>query len=418
MASKHKEAAVHNPIAERVPFLDADTRAEAGKLPRKMDDTGGVSDKKNVVPEAAARRNWVLATAVLLLLSLFGVLEGQLAAVGFSKNDFQAPYFHTFLRFVFRIMAFPLSLLGRYVYAKARKRDFSSMNFVRHCAAAAGPEGFGFRTFFRFYFLPSITVIGAGLFYIVALTYVQPSVTSAFLVSTVALSYVLCILFLGHPHLVVKTFFVLLSMSGVALVAYATTNDPMGEQAYIGVICMVGSLLSLSLHQLFYSKSFPKADSDQAAFSVTVMFGAGLLVYWPVPLILWLTKVEVWSPETAPWGYLIGSVTSSLAVAFLYAFCLTLSSPFFVSLGDLLSLTLSGVSDHFIRNKDLPPLQIVGSVIIGVAFIFLLLPDEKLSVDLQRVFRRLDLSSGNPEDRSARRRSLPTVISMDKAKPA
>lgn len=72
MASKHKEAAVHNPIAERVPFLYADTRAEAAK----MADIG-VSDKKNVVPEVAARRNWVLATAVLLLLSLFGVLEGN-----------------------------------------------------------------------------------------------------------------------------------------------------------------------------------------------------------------------------------------------------------------------------------------------------------------------------------------------------
>ena len=45
-----------------------------------------------------------------------------------------------------------------------------------------------------------------------------------------------------------QTFFVVLSMSGVGLVAYATTTDPMKENAYIGVICMIGSLICLTLH--------------------------------------------------------------------------------------------------------------------------------------------------------------------------
>ena len=70
--------------------------------------------------------------------------------------------------------------------------------------------------------------------------------------------------------------------------------------------------MGIGLLQLFYTKSFADADSDQAAFSVTIMFGVGLLVYWPVPLILWLTEVEIWSVQTAPWPFLIGSVSSSL----------------------------------------------------------------------------------------------------------
>lgn len=71
-------------------------------------------------------------------------------------------------------------------------------------------------------------------------------------------------------------------------------------------------------------------------------------------------------------------------------------------------IALFSVVDHFIRGLPLATLQIVGSVITGVAFIALLMPDRLISINLQRfkksprkVHITVTESKGNPVTRNA-----------------
>ncbi|OQV15615.1 hypothetical protein BV898_10204 [Hypsibius exemplaris] len=354
-------------------------------------------------PPPQSKKPWLLASIVLILEVAGAVGEAQLTALGFKLSEsfnvtvgnettitpgrsFEAPYFYTLARFIARSTAFPILFVGMWIFSLVSAKSFSPKGFFRHCSTPAGPGPSGITPLgmVRLFALPTIFAITTGVGYIVALVYVAPSITSACFSTGVAMSYILSIFFLKHPHLIIKTVFVLVSFGGVAMVAYETTTDPLASDAWIGILAVMLSTISLSLHQLFYSKSFPNADSFQSAFIVSVIFLCAALIYWPVPLAMKLSGNEVWQWSDIPWGYLIGGLMCSLSVAFLYGYGLALSTPFFMSLGELLNLALAGIVDHFARGVSIGPYQISGFAIIGFSFFVLLLPDRILAVSYIR----------------------------------
>ena len=66
MTNDHDEVVIHTPVVELAPFLDSSKQSMAS-----------LDAKKTLAPKSAARKKWILATVVLLILSIFGVLEGD-----------------------------------------------------------------------------------------------------------------------------------------------------------------------------------------------------------------------------------------------------------------------------------------------------------------------------------------------------
>ncbi|XP_055353683.1 uncharacterized protein LOC129599471 [Paramacrobiotus metropolitanus] len=365
-----------------------------------------LTEEITIEEEEPPKKNWWLATVVLLLEVTLAICEAQFTSIGFTNHNFTAPHFYTECRFISRSLAFPLVIVIVLVMNIFSTKKKNLQLFFRKCASISGKEGLTVKNFFKKYTLPTLTTAGTGATYIVALIYIPPTVTSACYTSCVAISYVLSLVFLKQKHFIFKKLSGSYALHIKELKLYSfcrlyscvcplpewpwwhTPQQPASKFAvmrmYIGVIVIIISCFLLSFHQLFYVKSFPDADPYQAAFTCTIMFATAALLYWPVPLALRLQEQEVWEWSTVPWPYVFGGMFASLGVAFLYAFCLAISSPFFISLGELLNLCVTGLVDYFLRDIPLFPLQIVGSALIGVAFIALLIPDRFISLDLKR----------------------------------
>ncbi|OQV14328.1 hypothetical protein BV898_11447 [Hypsibius exemplaris] len=62
----------------------------------------------------------------------------------------------------------------------------------------------------------------------------------------------------------------------------------------IGIVASLLSAVFLSLHQIAFMKSFPMGNLGQVSFALTGMNILICLIYWPVPLALHLTGIEVY----------------------------------------------------------------------------------------------------------------------------
>lgn len=130
----------------------------------------------------------------------------------------------------------------------------------RHCSKVAGPGPAGI-TFFgvvKLFFLPTITAIGIGVGYIVALVYVAPSITSAVFSATVAISYVLSILVLKHPHLIIKVkyrTFIIYSPCIIYIVQSYRTVNYILYQLYLITIIMGFSIIVDSFRAVLFRRS-------------------------------------------------------------------------------------------------------------------------------------------------------------------
>lgn len=65
------------------------------------------------------------------------------------------------------------------------------------------------------------------------------------------------------------------------------------------------------------------------------------LTFWPVPLILKFTGVEKYDIEELPYQYAVPSWLAFGSAAIVYGYGLVVSTPFFMSIGELLVLALN-----------------------------------------------------------------------------
>ncbi|GAU98731.1 hypothetical protein RvY_09840 [Ramazzottius varieornatus] len=346
-----------------------------------------------VVLPVRPRTNWIwlLSVTLLMIHVVMTVVAGQTANIAFlsTTTEFHAPFLFVFFKTLFRGAAFPVYITINTTIKLIRGRKLDLGRTWRRCALVLGPKITWKILFIKF--APTIvTTIILQVSYALGLANLTTSLASALATPAVATSYLMTWWFLKHPLSIIKILFVFISFGGVALVSYdALQFEPTGG-TILGVTMMFVSDISLSSYQLLFKKTFPKGDLGQISFAVSGVYLLTALVYLPIPIILKVTGVEHWTWSDIPFPLLIVSWSCTGFSALVYGYGLTISSGFFMGLSDLLVLTINTGVDSWGRDLPISTFQIIGTVILGIAFIVMIMPDKLVSVNLRRRPKKAD----------------------------
>ncbi|GAV03667.1 hypothetical protein RvY_14061 [Ramazzottius varieornatus] len=185
---------------------------------------------------------------------------------------------------------------------------------------------------------------------------------------------------LGLANLPVSIATAILSFAGIGLNAYGQLEHDMNRSSVIGISATVVAAFANALHLLAFKKAFPQLDLGQTSFVVSCLFLFNCLMLWPVPLVLELTRMESFDTNLMPWPILMGAWICSSLAAVATGYGLVVSTPFFMSIAELLILMANSVVDVMIRQVKTHLAQIIGIALIGVAFIVLVVPDEYMTM--------------------------------------
>ena len=185
-----------------------------------------------------------------------------------------------------------------------------------------------------------------------------------------AFVYVLSRIILKDPLHILKTLAVMFASLGVVLIAI---SQKIADGNTIGVIFTILSALSAA----FYVVLLKKLIGTTTVATATVLLGIiGLIntvLFWPIVLILHHLKLETIEWEKIPWGNLnISAITGfvfntfvNIGVGYTY--------PLFISLGTIMGIPANIFVDRVIHGFEIRTLQIIGSVLVIIAFCLLIL---------------------------------------------
>ncbi|XP_055337663.1 uncharacterized protein LOC129587778 [Paramacrobiotus metropolitanus] len=333
-----------------------------------------------------------------------------------TPSAFNAPFTYVGLKSACRLLTWVLGIAVAFIYYKVKGRHFSFRDYRRESETVTGPEGLTAFVLVRHYIPVGLSLLVMQCGFSFSLKYIHPSVSIAIFTSTVAFSYLLSIIFMKHKIYLIKLIFVVASFTGVTLIAYdsitkVATEKPAPENAtdtltttlasqtstaasgsgsiqtdesYIGIIAILLSAVGLSIHQILYAQAFPSSNLTQASFIMMILGVTNTILFFPVPLVLLLNGNETVDLDRLEYGILAASLICSFLVGFLYGYGLGITSPFFMSLGELLSLGTNTVIDIQTKSDlQVTAYQIAGLVVVAVSFFVLIIPDEKVSVPLR-----------------------------------
>ncbi|GAV03651.1 hypothetical protein RvY_14045 [Ramazzottius varieornatus] len=327
---------------------------------------------------------WMTAFLLLMMYVALLVVASQLSSIAFLTSHFKAPFLFVMFKMITRASTFPIYLLINALIQRIKGCPVNLPATISRCKMAC-PD-WSVLGIFRQFWAPISTVVVIQITYTMASASIPTAVATALYSMGVEWSYLLGWLVLGHRPLVLKSLFVVISFCGVSLISYGAVlssknNDMSREQVYVGVGCGLVSAIALSLHQIAFKRAFPRADFGQTAFAITMMYIIQCLTFWPVPLILKLTGVEIYDIEELPYQYAVPSWIAFGSAAIIYGYGLVVSTPFFMSIGELLVLALNTVLDTA-RGFTLANAQIVGTVLVAISFMVMVLPQDYVSVNL------------------------------------
>ncbi|GAV03686.1 hypothetical protein RvY_14076 [Ramazzottius varieornatus] len=397
-------------------------------------------DKVNVVPAAPpegegaisaaqAHKNWLLALLLLLVYITLVVTSSQLTSSAFNDvqyKPYKAPFLFIWCKIAMRMLAFPFALLIQSLIRLCQRHPVAVRDQWRHCTKALrvdeGQGRVGVRIILWKFFPMSITMLLMQIGWIVGLVHAPASIVTALCAGTIAFSYLLSWLVLKNKMLLIKGIFVIVAFVGIGLISYASTTakyaaekstdtqaDPIGEafvshetvvnatelplafsttsfagaNVYLGVFCGLGAAIFYSLHQLTFKQAFKQADFIQVSLIMSIMSIFICIMYLPVPLIINAVGYERWEFAKMPWGIMFISWCFAFISSVSYAYGLALSNPFFMSVAEVAIVALSTGIDAIVRQISLSDLQIAGVAIVALAFIFMVMPDQWISVKLK-----------------------------------
>ncbi|XP_055356868.1 uncharacterized protein LOC129601969 [Paramacrobiotus metropolitanus] len=333
------------------------------------------------------KRLWVLSIIMLLLYVTLGTGAAQLTNLAFADTSlhFKAPYLFTMIKMMFRAQALTFYFIGNTCTKLLRRRKIDLAKTWRRCKSIIGEDGITWRLVVYRFGPAAIFNLAVQILYTLSMANLTASVATALSAPSVAVSYLFSWFFLKQPALALKILFVGVAFAGVGLITYDSFAKTITTSSVVGIVCVLLSDLCLSSYQLAFKKAFPKGDFGQVSFAVTGMFLVMCLIYWPVPVALKCTGVEVYDIRLLPYGILFGAWICSSLAALVYGYGLVLSTPFFMSLSELLIMVTNIVFDSAVRKVSISAAQIGGSLLIGVAFIVVILPDNLLRI--RKLFR-------------------------------
>ncbi|XP_055328641.1 putative thiamine transporter SLC35F3 [Paramacrobiotus metropolitanus] len=365
-------------------------------ISESKDDLVDAANAENVPEEhKQSTRTWTLAFVMLISYVTLNTVSAQLGNIAFRDPDisFSAPYLFVLFKIIFRALAFPIYIVANTITKIILRRKLDFRRTWWRCEAICGEQGLlTWRVIIFKLFPATFFNLLVQIAYTLGIANLTTSVASALTPLAVSTSYIMTWLFLKHKLLAVKVFFVFVTLAGVSIIAYEKFAFEFTAATILGICSMIVQDLSLSSYQLCFKKAFPKGDLGQVSFAVSAMYVLMILMYWPVPLILKLTGVEQYDIREMPYGILIGSWSCTAVSSMVYGYGLVLASGFFMSLSDLLILASNTVIDH-LRKLPISDYQIIGTCVIGAAFIMMVMPDKFVSIDIKKRWQRL---RGNP----------------------
>ena len=210
----------------------------------------------------------------------------------------------------------------------------------------------------------------SNYFAVLALKNISSSLMVAVFSISPAFVYVLSRIILKDPLHILKTLAVMFASLGVVLIAI---SQKIADGNTIGVIFTILSALSAA----FYVVLLKKLIGTTTVATATVLLGIiGLIntvLFWPIVLILHHLKLETIEWEKIPWGNLnISAITGfvfntfvNIGVGYTY--------PLFISLGTIMGIPANIFVDRVIHGFEIRTLQIIGSVLVIIAFCLLIL---------------------------------------------
>ncbi|KAK1328019.1 hypothetical protein QTO34_012441 [Cnephaeus nilssonii] len=335
---------------------------------------------------------WGLAVALSVCASWAGTT--QLAKRTF--RTFDAPFTLTWFATSWNCLFFPLYYVGHACRAPERP---SVRQRYRECCRFFGGNGLTLKP--RFGVLWTLT----NYLYLHAIKKINTTDASVLFCCNKAFVFLLSWIVLRDRFMGVRIVAAILAIAGIVMMTYA---DGFHSHSVIGIALVVGSASMSALYKVLFKLLLGSAKFGEAALFLSVLGVFNVLFVSCIPVVLYFTRIEYWSPSrTSPGG-------TSAAFNVVLNFGIAVTYPTLMSLGIVLSVPVNAVVDHYTTNIVFNGVRVIAIVIIGLGFLLLLLPEE-WDVWLVKLLTRLkvrkkeepaegggDLGSGPQNKRRAR----------------
>ncbi|KAF6073685.1 solute carrier family 35 member F3 [Phyllostomus discolor] len=310
---------------------------------------------------------WGLAVVLCVCASWAG--STQLAKLTF--RTFDAPFTLTWFATTWNCLFFLLYYAGHACKAEERQ---SVWQRYRECCRFFGDNGLTLKVFFTkaapFGVLWTLT----NYLYLYAITKINTTDVSVLFCCNKAFVFLLSWIVLRDRFMGVRIVAAILAIAGIVMMTYA---DGFHSHSVIGIALVVGSASTSALYKVLFKLLLGSAKFGEAALFLSVLGVFNLLFVTCVPVILYFTKVEYWSPFTdIPWGNLCGFAVLLLTFNVVLNFGIAVTYPTLMSLGIVLSVPVNAVVDHYTSPIVFNGVRVIAIIIIGLGFLLLLLPEE------------------------------------------
>ncbi|XP_059533656.1 solute carrier family 35 member F3 isoform X1 [Myotis daubentonii] len=348
---------------------------------------------------------WGLAVVLSVCTSWAGAT--QLAKRTF--RTFDAPFTLTWFATSWNCLFFPLYYVGH--ACKAPERPSVRQRY-RECCRFFGGNGLTLKVFFTkaapFGVLWTLT----NYLYLHAIKKINTTDASVLFCCNKAFVFLLSWIVLRDRFMGVRIVAAILAIAGIVMMTYA---DGFHSHSVIGIALVVGSASMSALYKVLFKLLLGSAKFGEAALFLSVLGVFNVLFISCVPVVLYFTRIEYWSPFShIPWGHLCGFSLLLLTFNVVLNFGIAVTYPTLMSLGIVLSVPVNAVVDHYTTTIVFNGVRVIAIVIIGLGFLLLLLPEE-WDVWLVKLLTRLkvrkkeepaegsgDLGSGPQNKRRAR----------------
>ncbi|XP_066091395.1 solute carrier family 35 member F3 isoform X2 [Saccopteryx bilineata] len=334
------------------------TGAEAGRRSRRCCRCSGPQLRK---------LSWGLA--VVLCVCASWASSTQLAKLTF--HTFDAPFTLTWFATAWNCLFFPLYYVGH--ICKAAERQ-SVLQRYRECCRFFGDNGLTLKVFFTkaapFGVLWTLT----NYLYLHAIKKINTTDASVLFCCNKAFVFLLSWIVLRDRFMGVRIVAAILAIAGIVMMTYA---DGFHSHSVIGIALVVGSASMSALYKVLFKLLLGSAKFGEAALFLSVLGVFNILFVTCIPVILYFTKVEYWSPfSDIPWGNLCGFSVLLLTFNVVLNFGIAVTYPTLMSLGIVLSVPVNAAVDHYTSKIVFNGVRVIAIIIIGLGFLLLLLPEE------------------------------------------
>ncbi|XP_041470973.1 putative thiamine transporter SLC35F3 [Lytechinus variegatus] len=318
---------------------------------------------------------------ILIGLSIgLGVAISWVAATQFMKamydENFDAPFFIIWFSTIWMLVCYPIYIIGSLVIFKdQRNAGWAGIKeLYKADQQIYGERGMTLWNCLKLTGPFCALWIITNYMYAAALKFKSPTDVTALFVTNTAFIYVFSWIWLEELLILLpaRLCSVLLSIVGTVLMMAA---DGFGGGSVIGVLLALGAAIGAALYKVLFKRFLGDATYGQVSLFLTMLALLNLVLLWPIMLGLYFGKREIMDWNNLPWAFLCGTSALGIVFNFLVNFGIALTYPLLISLANIVGIPINAVIDTAFLDMELPPLKIVGALLIIGGFIIMLLPE-------------------------------------------